>query len=510
MDDLQTTFTRSDIPNAVTDVTDTLEQAGHSAYLVGGCVRDLLCNKTPNDWDITTDATPEEMLALFSHAHYENDFGTVRVVNDTVDDPTLDVVEVTTFRTEAAYSDDRRPDTVEFSDSIEADLKRRDFTINALALRVPHEKNVADADDEFHVKEQVVDLFDGLDDLKAHTIRTVGDPHERFREDGLRMLRAVRFAAELRFTINESTKSGIRAESQRLANIAVERITEEFIKIITSTSPQKGLYLSYNLDILQHFLPELVNTYGVEQNQAHDFDVFEHLVRACQTAADKDWPLHIRLAALFHDIAKPQSRRWDEESQDYTFYGHEVVGERVTKNILQRMKFSNDLIESVTNLVRWHMFFSDPDEITLSAVRRVIRNVGKENIWDLIKLRRADRVGMGRPKERPYRLRKYESMIEEVLHDPVSVDNLAIDGNAVMQIADISPGPAVGHILHALLEEIIEDPDKNTKDYLKKRTQDLAQMPDKTLQNLGESGRKKREKKEQEAIEQIRNDYWVE
>lgn len=516
MDHLQTTLKRDDIPHEVTRVTDTLEDAGFEAYLVGGCVRDILRGVTPKDWDITTSATPEEITNLFDHAHYDNDFGTVRVVNDSTEDERLKVVEVTTFRTEAAYTDDRRPDSVEFSNSIQDDLKRRDFTINALALRVPTGANVArePSDDvsyeTFHVKTQLVDLFDGIQDLKDGVIRTVGDPHERFSEDALRMLRAVRFAAELGFTINNDTKKAIAEESGRLERIAIERIRDEFTRIINSANPKHGLELSHTLDILQFIVPELEKTRGVEQNQAHSYDVWEHLTRAVQATAEKDWPLHIRLAALFHDISKPETRRFSEEKQDFTFYGHEVVGSRVTKRILQRLKYPKKLTKTVVTLVRWHMFFSDPDEISMSAVRRLIRNVGKEHIWDLIKLRIADRIGTGRPKERPYRLRKYESMIEEALRDPISTKMLAIDGNDIMETTNIAPGPTVGYILHALLEEVLDDPEKNNRAHLKKRAVELSKLPEEELKERGKSGEQRRREAEEKAIQEIREKYWVE
>lgn len=509
---LKKDISRENIPNEVARVTTALEDAGYEAYLVGGCVRDLIRHITPKDWDIATNATPEEMLEVFEHAHYDNNFGTVRVVNDDTDDPRLEVVEVTTYRKEAEYSDDRRPDAVEFSDTLEDDLKRRDFTINALALAVPRENTHTVAretasDDE---NKTFVDLFSGISDLEEGIIRTVGDPYERFSEDALRMMRAVRFAAELGFTINTDTKKAIRQYADKLDNIAIERVRDEFVRIIESPSPKRGLELAHELGLLQSFLPDLERAEGIEQNQAHDYTVFEHLLRSVQAAADKDWPLHIRLAALFHDIAKPEARRWSEEKQDYTFYGHEVVGSRVTRTIMERMKFSNTLTDTVTNLVRWHMFFSDPDEISMSAVRRLIKNVGKDNVWDLIKLRIADRIGTGRPKERPYRLRKYESMIEEALRDPISTKMLAIDGNEVMEVTNIDPGPAVGHILHALLDEVLDDPNKNTSDYLQKRAKEIAELPEDKLKKLGEAGERAKEEEEEEAIKEIRDKYWVE
>jgi putative nucleotidyltransferase with HDIG domain len=301
----------------------------------------------------------------------------------------------------------------------------------------------------------------------------------------------------------------MKSLSDRVNDIAVERIKDEFEKIILSDKPKKGLKLAQAVGVLKIFLPELTQTIDIEQNQAHDFDLWTHLVNACQTAADKDWPLHIRLAALFHDIGKYDTRSFDQKQNDWTFYNHEVVGARMTEEILSRMTFSNQLVSRVTNLVRWHMFYSDTDEITHSAVRRLVKNVGKDNVWDLIKLRRCDRLGMGRPKEEPYRLRKYQSMIEEVIRDPVTVKKLAISGDDVIRETDESPGPRIGWILHALLEDVLDDPEMNQKDTLIKKAKTLANLNDTKLKKRGEAGKKTKQKKEKEAVNDIRDKYWV-
>lgn len=499
------------IPREVTRVTSALEAAGFEAYLIGGCVRDLLLGKEPKDWDVTTDATPDEILEVFKHAHYDNEFGTVRVINDQTDIDTLKVIEVTTYRTEMSYSDNRRPDAVSFSTNLSDDLRRRDFTVNALALSVPRDTKRTEGGVKFDVtRDTLVDEHGGIDDLENRIIRTVGDPHNRFDEDALRILRAIRFSAEHNFEIENQTKKAIQKHAKRLSSIAVERIREEFLRIIDSPHPKRALETAQDLGVLAQFMPELEDGVGVEQNQAHDFTVWEHLLRSLQAAADKGFPTHVRLAALFHDIGKPQSRRYSKDTQDYTFYGHEVVGARITREILNRLKFPHDLRDDVVTLVRWHMFFSDPDEITLSAVRRLLRRVGKDLIWDLMDLRVCDRIGTGRPKEEPYRLRKYYSMIEEVIRDPISVKMLAIDGNDLMDELSLEPGPQIGHILHALLEEVLDDPDKNTREHLLKRAEALTKLPEEELRTRGEHGKETREEEEQKAIKAIRDKYYVE
>jgi len=257
-------------------------------------------------------------------------------------------------------------------------------------------------------------------------------------------------------------------------------------------------------------VPELQEGIGIEQNQAHSYDVFEHNVRALQHAADKGWSFEVRLAALLHDIGKPKSRRRSEEKNDWTFHGHDVVGAKMTKKILENLKFPRETIDIVSNLVRWHMFFSDPDKITLSAVRRIIVNVGKDHIEDLIQLRICDRIGTGRPKEQPFRLRKYQSMIEQALRDPISVGMLKIDGGQIMKLTGEKPGPRLGWMLHALLEEVLDDPTKNTEDYLHTKVKELSALTDAKLRKLGEEGKGKKEEAEEEEVKSLRKKYFVE
>ncbi len=483
------------IPHEVLAVTEALEKAGFEAYIVGGCVRDLLLGREPKDWDVATNARPEEIQKLFSNTFYTNEFGTVGVVNEEAVDLRLKVIEVTPYRREGKYSDARRPDSVEFGATLEEDLKRRDFTINALALN-PHTG-------------EVVDHFEGEVDLKKKLVRAVGEPADRFAEDALRMLRAIRIATDLTFSLEERTAAAIEQSARSLSKISKERIRDEFVRILQTDSPAQGLWLAEKLKVLPFIAGELEQGIGVDQNQAHKFDVFEHNLRTLQHAADKGWSLDLRLAGLFHDIAKPETRRWSDEKKDWTFYGHDVVGAKRTKKILTDLRFPSDTISKVVELVRWHMFFSDPEKITLSAVRRVIRNVGPENIWDLMNLRVCDRIGTGRPKEQPFRFRKYQSMVEEALRDPISVGMLKIDGVKVMEVTNEKPGPKIGFVLHALLEEVLDDPKKNSAEYLESRSKELVKLSEAELKKLGDSGKEKKAEAEGEEIKKIRGRYHV-
>ncbi len=482
------------IPNEVSKVSETLRNAGFETYLVGGCVRDLIIGLEPKDWDITTNATPEQIQQVFPDSFYENDYGTVGVKTGS-EDARLAIVEITPYRTESEYSDKRRPDKVEFGTSLSQDLARRDFTVNAIAL-----------DDS---KGQIIDPFDGQKDIKDKLVRAVGNPSERFNEDALRMLRAVRLVAELGFGIDGETAKAISENSKHLSHVSRERVRDELTRILNSSQPMNALVLAQRLGILEHISADLIRGIGVEQNQAHSYDVFEHLMRTMQHAADKDWNFDIRLAGLFHDVSKPETRRWSDEKKDWTFHGHDVVGSRVTKKALEDLHFSREIIDKVVKLVRWHMFFSDPDQITLSAVRRMIKNVGEENIWDLLNLRICDRIGTGRPKEQPFRFRKYKAMVEQALRDPISVTMLKTGGTHLMEKFHMKPGPKIGWTLNALLEEILDDSAKNTEEYLDKRARELIEMSEEDLKKLGEAGKERREAAEDEEIKQIMDKYHV-
>ncbi len=519
------------IPKEVSHVTDTLEKAGFEAYLVGGCVRDLIMSqilngsegeREPKDWDVTTNAHPEQIISLFEKTIYENKFGTVVVCvpcetgEKGVPARTTGVVqsggsqetsekgtekyyqiEVTPYRIEAKYSDFRHPDEVKFSDKLEDDLKRRDFTVNAMAL---------------DAQGNLVDLYEGIKDIKDKTLKTVGEPDERFGEDALRMLRAVRFAVQLNFSISHETMESIIKNANLVKEISEERIRDEFVKIIMSPNPSAGIAMLEKFGLLKYVARELEEGIGCEQLGEHIYDVWDHLLHALQHAADKNWPLEIRLTALFHDIGKPKTRRFDATKAGgkgkYTFYGHEVVGARMAKKIMERLKFPKKEIEMVEKLVRAHMFFSDTEKITLSAVRRIIQKVGKENIWFLMNVRECDRVGM-KKKEAPYRLRKYFAMIEEALRDPISVGQLKINGEYMIKELGIKAGPRMGWNLNAMLEEVLDDPSKNTVDHLSELAQSLNGLPDGALKALGERGKGKKEELEEEEVEKLHAKHGV-
>ncbi len=506
----------SKIPKEVSHVTGTLEKAGFEAYLVGGCVRDLLMDREPKDWDVTTNATPEQIIGLFEKTVYENTFGTVAVCvpRETSTSPqpspyqgegeiqgvsrvTYDIIEVTPYRLEGKYTDFRHPDEVKFSNKLEDDLKRRDFTVNAMAL---------------DAKGHLVDLFEGIKDIENKTLRTVGEADERFNEDALRMLRAIRFSVQLDFSISHETSESILKNSALIKNISQERIRDEFEKIIMSKNSASGIMMLEKFNLLKNIIPELEEGIKCEQLGEHIYDVWEHLLHALQHAADKDWPLEIRLSALFHDIGKPRTRRWDGTKAGgkgkYTFYGHEVIGARMAKKIMERMKFPKKEIELVEKLVRAHMFFSDTEQITLSAVRRIIAKVGVDNIWYLMNVRECDRVGM-KKKEAPYRLRKYFAMIEQALRDPISVSQLKINGEFLIKDIGMKPGPRMGWILNTLLEEVLEDPTKNTIEYLKDKVLELDKLPDKELRTLGEKAKEIKEELEEEEVVKLHTKHGV-
>ncbi|MBP6858119.1 MAG: HD domain-containing protein [Candidatus Pacebacteria bacterium] len=499
---------KSKVPQFVSHVTETLQKEGFEAYLVGGCVRDILMDKEPKDWDLTTNAKPEEIQSVFSELKtvYENTYGTVTVVNmaknesERVVSPddakampgkhvtSPEEVQVTTYRSEGGYSDNRHPEHVSYETNIEKDLERRDFTMNSIAWDP--------------IKDIYIDPYKGQKDIKDKLVRCVLYPEIRFDEDALRIMRAVRFSTSLGFAIESETLSALTKKASSISNISSERVRDEFLKIIASDNPAFGISLLERTGLLAHIIPELRDGIGCEQKGAHIYDVFDHLLHALQHAADKGFSLEIRLAALFHDIGKPATRRYDTKKDKYTFFGHEVVGARMTKKILERLRVSRETTELVVSMVRNHMFFSDTEQITLSAVRRVIQKVKPDHIWELMQVRESDRVGM-KKVEAPYRLRKYHAMIEEALRDPISVSQLAIDGTYLMDVLHMKPGPRMGWILHALLEEVLEDPKLNTIELLTEKVKELDNLEDKDLKVLGEKGKDKKEEVNEGEVKQL-------
>jgi len=480
------------IPKEIHEIGGVLQNAGFEAYAVGGCVRDLLIERAPADWDITTNASPEDIQRLFQNSFYENKFGTVTVVTESKKD-SLKHVEITPYRADVSYSDKRHPDEVSFVRNIEEDLKRRDFTVNAIAI---------------HLKElQVVDLFGGQEDSKEKLIRAVGNADERFKEDALRLLRAARLATQLDFDIEPITASAIAKNAGLLRFVAVERVRDELSKLLASDMPDRGFEILRQLQLLPFVLKELAEGVGVGQNKHHIYSVWEHNLRAVQYAAEKKWSLEVRMAALLHDVAKPRCKKGD--GPDSTFYGHDVVGARMAMEILGRLKYPKQFIEKVAKLVRYHLFYYNVDEVTESSVRRLIARVGLEDMEDLIQVRICDRIGSGVPKAEPYKLRHFRFLVEKLSRDPVSVKMLRVKGDDVMRITGIQPGPNVGFLLNILLEETIDDPSLNQKPKLEKRLQELGKMTDEELQKLASDAKKKTIALEEQEVGDIKKKHWV-
>jgi poly(A) polymerase/tRNA nucleotidyltransferase (CCA-adding enzyme) len=489
------------IPKEVIEIVEKLKTAGFEAFIVGGCVRDILMEKKPEDWDITTSAKPNEIRNLFPKSFYENRFFTVTVLTDN-EDPTLKEIQITTFRKEAKYSDKRHPDYVEFGENLFEDLKRRDFTINAMAIEI-----LDFSKEKFQVK--IIDLFEGQKDLKEKIIRAVGDPKERFSEDALRMMRAVRFAVSLGYEwkIEEKTKQAIKELSHLIEFISKERIRDELLKIINSERAAEGIELMRELNLLKYIIPELEEGVGVSQNKHHIYTCYEHCLKSLEYAAKKGFNTYVRLAALFHDIGKPRTKKG--EGPNATFYNHEIVGARMTEKILRRLKFPSKDIEKIVKLVRYHLFYYNPGEVKESSVRRLLRSVGKENIEELLQVRMADRIGSGVKKAEPYKLRHLRYMIEKVSQDPVSPKMLKIDGNEVMKILKINPGPKVGWILKILLEKVIENPKLNEKEILIEEVKKLENLSDEKIKEMANLAQKKLDEIEQKRDEMAKKKYWV-
>lgn len=454
-----------DIPRYISKIIKDLQASGYEAYIVGGCVRDVLMGKAPKDWDITTNALPEQMLKIFTDAKYENTFGTVLLpiradVKGGENKGILeDVVEITTYRSEQGYSDRRHPDTIRFETELDKDLERRDFTINALALNPTNEN-------------KIIDLFGGQKDIKLKVIRAVGEPSDRFKEDALRMLRAIRFSAQLGFELEPKTQRAIVKLAGSLKFVSKERIRDEFIKILASDKPYDGVMLLHDCKLLQYILPELEQGVDVKQDRHHIYPVFKHNLLALKCCPNKEW--QVRLAALLHDVGKPKTRKIINNIA--TFYNHEYIGARMTEKIMSRLKFSAADQTRVVNLVKNHMFYYNVGEVTAASVRRLIVKVGRENLKDLIDLRIADRLGSGTPKAMPYKLRHLQYMMESVQNDPVSVKMLKLKGDDVIKILKITPGPKIGAILDVLLSDVLEDPELNNLVWLKKRVRELDQF----------------------------------
>lgn len=440
------------LPPFVKNILKRFQDKGFEIYIVGGAVRDILMGKKAIDWDFTTNATPEEILKLFPEGFYDNRFGTVGIAHKSSPKP----YEITTYRREVGYSDKRRPDKIEWGETLEEDLSRRDFSINAIALQIT----------------KIVDPFGGQQDLKKKIIRAVGNPVQRFNEDALRMMRAVRIAAELGFVIEEKTFEAIKIHSELINRIAAERIRDELFKILASDNPYEGIFMLRNSGLLSQILPELEKAFEVEQKSPkrhHIYDVGTHSLLALKNCPSGD-PL-VRFATLIHDIGKPKTQKVTEDGV-ITFYNHEVVGSRMAKDIAGRLRLSKKQKGGLWKLVRWHQFVLDERQ-TDTAIRRFIRRVGKENLQDMLDLRVGDRLGGG-ARETSWRFEKFKKRLEEVQKQPFSVNDLKVSGNDVMKILGIPPGPKVGEVLNKLFAEVEEDQTKNTRKYLLARIKEIG------------------------------------
>lgn len=440
------------IPQKVSIFLKTVKGAGFQCFVVGGSVRDVFMDRESHDWDFTTNATPEQIQEIFPESFYDNKYGTVGVKIQNADGVTQEVFEITPFRMEGKYSDMRHPDSVVWAKSINEDLARRDFTINAMAT---------DGED-------IIDLFDGQTDLRNKVIKAVGKPADRFKEDALRMLRAIRFATQLEFSIEENTFKAIKENAQLIVNISGERIRDELVKILSSNYPADGITLLHSSGLLDFILPELTKGFGMRQPGHHIHDVFTHSVEALRNCHNANWT--VRFATLIHDIGKPAT--YLERNGKPTFYNHEVAGSRIAKDIANRLHFSKEDRDKLFMLVRWHMF-TVSEFLTDAAIRRFIKRVGSENTADMLDLRIADRLGSG-SKETSWRLEDFKERIIEVQKHIPSVNDLVVDGDDIMQVLGIAPGPKIGQILSKLFDEITEDPTKNEREYLLKRIIELS------------------------------------
>ena len=456
------------IPKYVQKVARILSKEGYDVYLVGGAIRDIVMGKTPHDFDLATNALPDEMLELFPKAVSTGaKFGTVIALVADVEGENKEV-EVTTFRSEAEYIDGRWPSKVEFVNDLDKDLGRRDFTINAMALDLS--SDLLDGQ-EVEREWDIHDPLSGITDINMKLIRAVGTPIERFKEDGLRAFKACRLASQLDFEIEEETFSAIKESLPVAKQVSMERVRDEFMKLLlNSPKPSKGIELMRQTGLLNIFLPELLEGYGVEQKLFHAHDVYTHSIRTCDFAEDS-----VKLAALLHDIAKPRT-----DMGNGHFYGHDVVGVEMVETIMKRLKFSKSDIERTKLLVKNHMFYyphsqqesKTGEELSLSqwsdsAVRRFLNRVGEENVEDLFKLRIADATSNPNSPFQPEEITELQKHISRVRAQDMAlkVTDLDIKGEDLQSIG-IKPGPEMGRVLKGLLDIVIEDPLMNTKEKL--------------------------------------------
>lgn len=428
------------LPKSVTEFMNIFKKNGFKIYIVGGAVRNLILKKKITNWDFTTNATPEDIQKMFKNSFYNNTYGTVSVPDDNL------IFEVTPFRKEGNYFDFRHPQKVEWAKTIEEDLGRRDFTINAIATD----------------GKKIIDPYSGKKHLEEKQIVAVGDPNKRFAEDALRLLRGIRFASQLGFMIEEKTRKAIVKNAHLIVKISWERIRDEFLKILASDHPSEGILFLKNTGLLTFILPEVDICFTIPQKSPkrhHIYDVGTHLVMALKHCPSKD-PI-TRFATLIHDIGKAKTFRRDNKSGLITFYNHEVVGEKLAIKIADRFKLSNKEKDKLVKLVQFHQFTVSEIQ-TDKAVRRFIKNVGKEYLEDIISLRFGDRIGSG-AKPDSWRFDLFRKRLVEVQKQPFQIKNLKINGNDVMKILGFSPGPKVGEVLKKIFNQVIEGKLKNER-----------------------------------------------
>jgi len=454
------------LPQKAQLIIDMLKKHNFQAYAVGGSVRDIIMGKSTFGWDYTTDATPEEILKIFPDSFYDNQFGTVGIKiykSDKSTNPTNnndknileDIYEITTFRSEEGYTDRRHPDKITWGKTLDGDLGRRDFTINAIAY---------DGNTFF-------DPYNGMSDIENKVMRAVGNPEERFSEDALRMMRAIRIASELGFTIEGETFQAIKTSAKLITEISFERIRDELLKLLKSSFASDGILLLKNTDILSYILPELDTSFATPQKSPkrhHLYDVGMHCVMSLKYCPSPN-PI-VRLATLLHDIGKPPTFNQDSEGV-ITFYNHELVGAKIAKNICIRLRLSKKDTDKILTLIRWHQFSVDERQ-TDSAIRRFIRHVGKEHLDDSLALRIGDRLGGG-ARETSWRLELFKQRLEDVQKQPFSVRDLKVNGFDVMKILDCIPGPIIGSTLDSLFQEIEEGKLTNDRNLLLSKIEEL-------------------------------------
>jgi len=439
------------LPEAIKNIFSIFKKNGFEIYLVGGAVRDFLLGKNPKNFDFTTNATPKQIQSLFPNSFYNNTYGTVSIPLeiDNLSSLQKTIVEITPFRKEEDYTDFRHPEKIEWAKTLEEDLARRDFTINAIACD----------------GKKIIDPYHGQKDLKEKIIRCVGNPDKRFAEDALRLLRAIRFASQLGFLIEEKTRKAIEKNSQLITKISWERIRDEFLKILKSDHPAEGVLFLRNTGLLKYILPELDVCFSIPQKSPkrhHIYDVGTHLVMSLKHCPSKDEIT--RFATLIHDIGKAKTFKKDEKTGLITFYNHEVVGKKLAEKIAERFKLSNKQKEKLVRLVAYHQFTVSELQ-TDKAIRRFIRNVGKEYLLDMLDLRVADRLGSG-AKATSWRLELFKKRLIEVQKEPFKITDLKVNGYDVMRILEIKPGPKVGEVLKYLFEKVVEKKLKNEREVL--------------------------------------------